>query len=283
MRPTTFKLEWNPGATYKFMPVSCLHWPIGEKSLLRQWIKEVKEDPFAFSILLGDSTDAVRTHYRKHLKAYLEDGNSQEALDDFMRGCVRDLARELLPIRDRLIGGILGNHHWVFLNGVNSEQLLCQELGIPYLGVSNAGRLEFRDKNRVQRYALTYVAHHSGGCRGSRTASADLAALKRMETGWDVDIYTAGHTHRMLSLKEPKLTIPTRGVPHPLDKPKAYIRAGAFLKGFGVDHPTVNTPHRPHYAEEAFYPPSSLGWVTLKISFHQKEARTWRHEFRVEY
>ena len=84
MKPYAINLPADAGGI-RLIPAGCLHWPIGEKDLLREWVKVVKKDPFAYTILMGDSLDAARTHYRKHIRGYKEDENSQEVLDDMIR------------------------------------------------------------------------------------------------------------------------------------------------------------------------------------------------------
>lgn len=215
---------------------------------------------------MGDTCDAARTHYRKHVRSYQEDENSQEALDEWHRREVRDLAKILLPIRKRIMGAILGNHFWEYLDGTNSEQYLCQLLGIPYLGPVGVIRLEFMSRTRKQvDHSLTVVAHHNGGSNGGRTPGADVNALKRAEDAFDADIHLLSHTHRRHGYKEPILVLSSKGTPRLLERTKVFVRTGAFLKGFKEDRPTTTQKHLPSYAEQKLYRPTDLGWVEIHI------------------
>lgn len=253
----------------RLIPAGCLHWPIGEKDLLREWVEAVRSDPFAYTVLMGDSLDAARTHYRKHLRAYGEDENSQEALDELMRGQVSDLAKVLEPIKDRILGVILGNHWWGFLDGTNSEQYLCQILGLRYLGPFGLLRLDFCD-GRAARAQLTLVAHHTGGTGGGRTTGGDVNAMVRAENVVDADIYLFGHTHRRHAHVEKSLALTSKGTPRLRERSRVFVRTGAFLKGYKGDEPRVDRQHRPGYAESAMYRPTDLGWVTLRIDLRQQ-------------
>lgn len=224
----------------------------------------MRTTPNAFTILMGDTTDAFRTHARQHLKGYTVDENSLEAIDEWHKAEVRDLAKELTPIKDRIAGVILGNHYAQYQDGTNSEQYLCQLLGLRYLGPVGFIRLDFRDKRQV-RHHLTIFAHHHGGSQGGRTAGGDVNALTRAESGFEADIYALSHTHRRYAVREVLLGITTKGDPRPIERPKVLIRTGAFLKGFGEDNPSPTQRHSPSYAEQKALRPTDLGWVRCEI------------------
>lgn len=252
--------------------------------LTKQWINRVAKDPLAFTVLLGDQFDLARTTYRKHLKSYIGDGNSPQAIDDMVRGQVSELARLLAPIQNKIVGILRGNHTYQFLDQTFNDQYLSQLLKVPYLGVFSMFRVEFRDKkDGKQRCAMPILAHHSGGCKGSRTAGGDTTALKRMEDGFEATIYAAGHTHRKMSFKSPKLGIPLSGEPVPREMTKVFIRAGAFLKGYAADYPSNTLPHVPQYAEEAMYPPVDLGYVTATWQFHQERGTGYYPRFELRF
>lgn len=265
MRPITFTLPYPGKST--FIPAGCLHWPIGEKDLLRQWVKAVARADNGFTILMGDSLDCARTHYRDYIRGYRQDENSQEQLDAWVKQDVAALAKVLEPIKKRIVGSILGNHYWTFCDETNSEQYLCQLLGIPYLGPTGIVRLEFRDSRGSVRGQQILYAHHSGGSQGSRSTSADVASLIRSENSFDADIYCLSHTHRRIAWREPLLTLNAKGQPRITDRTKTFVRAGAFLKGFKQEGKIpVDHPHRPSYAEKKALRPTDLGWVELGMS-----------------
>lgn len=252
------------------MPLCCAHWPEGDKGLLTEWVEQVEADPNAFTLLLGDQFDYARTHYRKHLKKYIEDSNSQVAIDKMHRKEVEALARVLEPVRKKIVGVLQGNHYHQFATGLTNDQLLCELLEVPFLGSAAFFRLEFHEP-RSTKTSLTVFAHHTGGCKGSRTQSGDVSALEKMEKGWDADIYVAGHTHRRYSWKQPKLTLTTKGVPVVRERTRVYLRAGALLHGYDETPCSAKEPYLPSYAEQDALPPTDLGWVTCKITFRNAE------------
>ena len=266
MRPLAVKL---PLRDTVLLPACCLHFPLGEMHLIRKWVEELRTTPNAYGLLLGDSFDAARTHYRSHLRTYTADENSQESLDTFMKEEVRDLAKILKPVAKKILGLVHGNHYWQFLDGTTSEQYLCQVLEIPYLGATAAIRLDFYQgpKDKGAKHQLVLVGHHHGGTSGGRTTGGDVAALQRGESSWDADIYVFGHTHRRVAFKDAQMTLTKKGEPRVRERSKVFIRAGAFLKGYREDSPNATQPHRASYAEEKFLRPTDLGWVKLEILF----------------
>jgi hypothetical protein len=264
----------------------CIHFPLGERELLRKWVRDVATTPNCVTMLMGDNLDCARTKYQKHIRSYQADGNSQEALDAWYRKDVEALAQELMPIKDRIIGAISGNHGWTFLDGTTGDQFLCYLLGIPYLGPYAAVRLEFRDggkKTGKLRHQLTMVAHHSGGSQGGRTTSGDLSALLRTETAFDADIYLLSHTHRRYGTKETTLTISRTGVPKVVERTKVFVRTGAFLKGFKADNPTNTAPHFPGYAELAAFRPTDLGYVTISIDLTRTNSKDVAQDIQLTF
>jgi hypothetical protein len=269
LRPVVWTLPCPGRST--FIPAGCLHWPIGEKDLLQKWVDAVAKSENGWTLLMGDSMDSARTHYRDHVRSYRQDQNSQESLDEYHKEDVRKLAKVLEPIKGKIAGAILGNHYWEYLDGTNSEQYLCQLLGIRYLGPTGILRLEFRDhtKRKDIRHHMVLYAHHSGGSAGGRTAGGDVNSLHRAETAFDADIYCLSHTHRRYAHREPVLGLTRKGEPRLVERPKVFIRTGAFLKGYREDFPNTTQPHFPTYAEQKAYRPTDLGYVTCTIDLHQ--------------
>lgn len=265
MRPITFRLPVQGEST--FIPAGCLHWPIGEKDLLLQWVETMKTKPNAWTILMGDSFDEARSHYRTHIRSYRQDENSQLQLDEWQRKEVVELAKILEPIKKQIAGVILGNHYWEYNDGTNSEQYLCQILGIPYLGPAGLIRVEYSDTRGDIRATQVVFAHHAGGSRGSRTLGGDVNSLTKMEQTVIADIYVLSHTHRRYGFKESKLAVSTKGAPRLRERTTVLVRSGAFLKGYKEDTPTVNAPHFPSYAEKEAYRPTDLGWVEVTTSW----------------
>lgn len=283
MKPIAVKVPKE----FVLMPAGCLHWPIGEKNLLKQWVEELRTTPNAYGILMGDSLDAARTHYRSHIRSYRDDENSQEALDAYMTEEVGKLAKVLEPVASRILGLVRGNHYWEYLDGTDSEQDLCRRLKIRYLGVMGLIQLKCTTKGLNPKHGsiqnLTIFAHHTGGSAGGRTTGGDVNGLTRQEHAWDADIYLLGHTHRRIAFKEPVMQLSQKGMePKVVERTKVFVRTGAFLKGFKNEAAPVNRKYSPSYAEDRAYRPTDLGWVKIHVKWREKNKLAYP-EYTLEY
>jgi hypothetical protein len=284
MQPLAFRVPFGKST---LIPLGCIHYPVGERELLKEWIAAVAAAENGFTILMGDALDQARTHFRQHMRAYLDDENSQEALDAHHRRDVEALADMLRPIRKKIIGAISGNHYWQFIDGTTSDQYLCQLLSIPFLGPMAVVRLDFTDKDGRVCVQKTLVAHHSGGGNGGRTMGGDVNALGRMEATVDADFYLLSHTHQRHAHKKVTLTISSKYTPVLRDRTKVFVRTGALLKGFKEEIIATNKPHFPSYAEKAAYRPTDLGWVevhikTTHVGIRPKAGEARRGEYRTD-
>jgi hypothetical protein len=280
MRPISKRIKT---ASFSLLPAGCLHWPIGEKDLLKQWVEELQSIPNGYGILMGDSLDVARTHYRNHIRSYRDDDNSQEAFDAYVTEETGKLAEVLKPVAKQILGIVRGNHFWEFLDGTNSEQLLCRLLGIPYLGVMGLIRLDVNTNGNHYQSMVIY-AHHTGGSAGGRTTGGDVNGLTRQEQTWDADIYLLGHTHRRIGFKEPVLSLTRKSKnPSVIERSRVFVRTGAFLKGFGPTVVNASQRHTPSYAEEKALRPTDLGWVRIDVKWRRGKTMNHYPEYTVSY
>lgn len=281
MKPITV----NVGREFTLIPAGCLHWPVGEKDLLKAWVEELRSTPNGYGILMGDSLDIARTHYRDHVRSYRDDDNSQESIDAYVQEEVGKLAKVLEPVASRIMGLVEGNHFWEYSDGTNTEQDLCRRLGIKYLGVM--GLIQLRCKVKAgggNIRNLTIFAHHTGGTNGGRTTGGDVNALTRQEHTWDADIYLLGHTHKRIAFKEPVLQLchTFSDTPKVVERTRVFVRTGAFLKGFRNTEVPVNQKYAAPYAERRAYRPTDLGWIRIHVQWREHDKLVYP-EYRLEY
>lgn len=243
------------------IPACCIHYPLGDKTLLKEWIDKLKKTKGAYAFLIGDNFDAERTHFRDHLRSYRSDETSIEVFDAFMQRDVDGLAKILKPVSKKILGVVRGNHYHQFADGTNSDQRLCRAIGVPYLGALSLVRLA------TPSGEITVYIHHTAGSGGSRTIGGDAGGLQRQETGWMADVFLAGHTHRKFAWKECKLGMTRGPKPEPVQHTVVFARCGTFLQGYKMDYPNNDQVHAPAYAELRSYRPTDLGWVEIKVSW----------------
>jgi len=281
MRPTTYRMPAKAG-TYHFYPLSCIHWPVGRKGLLERWVKTVKEDPNAVALLMGDVLDLARTRFRNHVRGYTADRNSQEGFDDYSSQLVEEVGNILMPVREKLIGNICGNHYWEDVQGVNSEQRIADFLDIPYLGPFGVARIDFvtattaNKSGSKARGNVTIVAHHKSSSGVASTVGSEANRLEKFGKKWDANIICLGHTHRAAVFENDAVWgISTKGSPTPFLKPKLLMACGTLMDGINLEGEIAKkNRHLPHYAEEAGLTPMVAGWPVANITIKRNDAGT---------
>lgn len=218
---------------------------------------------------MGDYKNLVRTHYRQHIKAYIDDDTSQADLDSVFRGEMRKFYRDLFaPIQDRCLGVALGNHYWEFQNGTNDTQLLAELMGCAYLDKPAFIRMPVKFGNHGHgAVVLKQLVHHGDFGAGGATLGGDVgAAERRIKNGFNrFDIVWLSHTHRRWAGKFPELDIPESGTLCTIEVPRIIVRTGCFVAAY--DKCT------PNYAQRKLMGPTDIGNVKVEIRFRRSNRR----------
>jgi|SRR3990167_279646 len=250
--------------TVTIIPFACIHADEDghHEELWEECVKTIERTPLCLGIGMGDYLTLARSHYRNHIRAYRNDEDSQKQLDRLVKDRLEDFNRKYLRrIKHKLIGLAEGNHRWEFLNGTTSTQYLCELAEVPYLGFASGHRLQFVHRSGHPLQVLKMIVHHGDWSGGGMTTGGDINSLERRAEGWNADIVIAAHTHRKWGIPVPIMDFPAKGELKVVERPRAYIRAGCFVRGY--------VPGCVTYAERKLMKPTALGWVTLRIQFLQ--------------
>lgn len=248
--------------TVSLFPFACVHKDNEghSQAAWQEYLSEVKQTPHGYAIGLGDYYDWLRTHAREYLSHYPHDSDSFNSLDRYRMEQAEKFAKELEPIKDRLIGLSLGNHHHLFQDGTNDTQAMCRLLKVPYLEKASFIRLYISTPKRPAHSILKILAHHGDGVGGGGiTAGGDVNTLHKKSSDFQFDILLLAHNHRKWGDKQPLLTVSDRGKARLVEKQIAYVRAGCFTRGY-VEGCTT-------YAESKLMKPCDIGYVRLDIIF----------------
>lgn len=270
----------NPNSPLTIIPFGCVHRddPGFREHLWRQCVDEIASTQNAYAIGLGDYANFLRTTARTYLKAYVADDNSFRELDSMVKAeAIKFHKTYLERIKDRLLGLAEGNHYHEFQNQMTDTQFLCDLAQVPYLDKPCFMRLTVKAKIggtiKTMR-VFKILIHHGDWSGGSSRAGGDVTAMENKSLGFDFDIYLFGHTHRLHAIHSPFLTIPTTGELKVLERPRVFIRTGAFMAGY--DEKCVKS-----YAHKKLLPPTELGYCRLQIQFY-REYDSERRAKRIE-
>lgn len=245
------------------LPFACVHEDNEGHSPTKwaEFLYEVKTTPNAYAIGLGDYMDWLRTHAREFLRMYPHDRDSFKTLHDYRKKAADTFCEKYLdPIRSKLIGLSLGNHHHEFEDGLNDTMYMCQQLKVPYLSKGFFLRLNFRaEKEPTPHHSLIVLGHHGEGIGSGSTMGGDVNAMENKSKGFEADIYIFSHNHKKHGFHVEPITIPRKGPLKLVDRPKAFIRTGCFMKGYVSGCVT--------YAEAKLMNPTAIGYVRLDVKF----------------
>jgi hypothetical protein len=171
------------------------------------------------------------------------------------------------PIKDRILGGVSGNHEQRLEKyaGFNPLQTFCETLGIPYAGYSAVLRFKtgkYKRKTGLVSPNVEYLMflHHSTG--GGSTLGGKLnRAVKLEEVFEGADAYLIGHSHAKILGEKSVAYLSKSGNGKATIKYKriAYIDCGSFLEYDGS------------YAEEKMLAPSTTGAVRIRMNGVKKD------------
>lgn len=206
-------------------------WHIGaaqsDTQFIREHIKRIKDDPNARWVYMGDGGECVTK---------LSKGGIYEQLLSPQRQ--QDVLHELLlPIRDKGLFGIRGNHGNRIdkESGLSFDKTLCVGMGIPYMGVACMANLV------VNRSSYDLFFHH--GTDSGVALQSKLTKAESFERFIDADAMFTAHSHMACDM-QPRalLSCDNNG-----KKIKTKMRY-SYICGSAYDS-------RTGYAEEKGYPP----------------------------
>lgn len=168
-------------------PIVC--WHIGAKQssekLIVEVIKQIKSDPLAKWIYMGDAGECITKTSKGNIYEQLCNPGDQ----------LRIAADYLIPIRDKGLFGIRGNHGNRIDkdSGLGWDEMLAARIGVPYFGVSALGSLALTKPNNGRKQDVSLYVHH--GSAGAIGPAGKMAAGHKPESLVDADIALTAHTH----------------------------------------------------------------------------------------
>lgn len=230
-----------------------------QRGLWERWKREAIADKDSWILGLGDYSDSFRPTIEKRLKGvFVDDHEAHSQLDAMIDRTTDQLAEELEPLKDRIIGLLEGHHFHTNVQGITSTQILCQKLGVKYMTKTAAIQLIVRG---ITGYTLDIFATHGEG--GATRASSDLRnhELKTIPI-WDVDLYIRGHSTQVYALPSNPLSRISmnrgNGKPFIQERQRWIVNTGGFMSAY--------LPDTSSYVEDKQLPKVALGWAVVEIT-----------------
>ena len=227
----------------------------------------IRDDPAARLILMGDLADWIGPADKRWDAMQLMESLSIRKLADWGQAMEDLVYQKLLPVRDKILGIMTGNHEAVFeaRNAVQHHARLCQRLGVPdwqYCAlVELCFRKDFKPHSGCRSYRV--YLHHGAGAAAS--AGGKINRLVSFMTLAEADLYLVGHVHEQDVKRMDTIDADTT-----CTKIVSRKRLGAFTGTYLKTY----APGPASYGERAGYRPVPLGCTRVEI---QPFAHAWHH------
>lgn len=285
MRVSDYRIKYRDGDKFRLIPFGDVHWgsTLCSKRNFRDMIAKHKDDPNTYWIDMGDGLDLIipqGMREGKRWKASQVDERyavSDTPVDD----AIRDYAKELSPIKDRLIAILDSNHHETILKscGTDPTKRICEELWgkddprVDGYRHSYSGflRLHFdmATPNGVRvRTMVIFMCH--GISAGGKTEGGSMTAIGNNAKYYRAAVHLYGHNHQLRTWDVQYIAVPRFGPRIKSDR-EIRVNTGTFQKQFEDGHSTS-------YGERFQFKPSELGYPVLEFSpsKHGVECRYWK-------
>lgn len=286
---------------FHLVPVGDIHakCPGHDASRFAEFLRHAKlelaeQDVPTYYLGMGDEHDFTAWSERKRLQHADLHEATESALDDRALLACDEMITQFAPLKDRMLGMVQGNHHWVFLGshvkedgewrlatrgearnpqtfaawvtaGETSTEFICRQLGCPWLGYLSYLRLVVTTAGSPgDSRALDLVACH--GKAGGKLLGTSINQVEDMRRIFpDADIYLMGHNHERhavpvthLEALSPQRTGETALT---IKQRTQYLgRTGSFLRGY--------VPNAPSYVVRKLLRPAELGVIKFKLQWH---------------
>ena len=228
-------IESNLSVDFDFIelfPLSDLHVgdALSDSKLFYDFVQFILAEPYRYLMGLGDLINNNLKHSAGSTYEDIMSPGQQK----------KEIVRFLMPVRDRLLGMVGGNHEGRTKKEVDLDitEEVADKLGVPFreeeaLWVIRFGNRRPSDKTKVRPYVYTVYGTH-GSWGGKRPGSA-INNAEDLSRGMLCDVYVAGHAHKRIGHRA-TIRIPDTRNGKVTEMEQLYVCASSWLKygGYGA-------------------------------------------------
>lgn len=238
---------------------------------LKSTIARISTMPNAYPFIGGDLLDTASPSNRSaysSIKSKFYDSvvgmNQDKALE-----YIDDMVEILSPCKGKYLGMVSGHHFWEFyeknapkdVRGKNSDQVICERLGMPYLGEGMA-MLHIPLTSGKNPKTARFLGVHPDGY--GVTLMAAISKLVRDVLPYhQFDVAGIAHYHKKISASVPLLMYPESGGVREMSR--KLVSMGSYSKTFAENMTT--------YGEKKMYAPYVLGSPIVYLRYVKLEDR----------
>lgn len=172
-------------------PISDVHYGAAEcmESEFKAYIKRIQADPRGVVVLGGDLIN-------NGIKSSVTNVYEEKYTPRMQK---IDMIEMLLPIKDRIIAGVRGNHEYRTIKETSIDVMedIFRELGIEEAYAQDACFLKIRFGSDAHAKPLTYMLYLAHGSGGGQLLGSGISRQDGYQISIEgVDISITGHTHK---------------------------------------------------------------------------------------
>ena len=168
------------------------------------------------------------------------------------------------PIKDRFIGGYIGNHEEraYRLTGFDPAMQICEKMEMPYFGTEMFAVISAKDKGGAHGRAYTLYGVHSGS--GHKTSGLAMNQVQRDWSSIHADIKMKSHDHHLSYDTEVTLQFDTSN-----------MVVNERLQHIVLTGSTLSRPN--NYATKKPHMPTRLGFMPIMLNMRRGDSgmRQW--------
>lgn len=252
------------GDEFSIIPLYDIHYgnTLCDVEALKRAVEKIRTTPNCYWFGGGDMTDCINlSDPRFDPRSVIID---PKALDNLVYHQVNELANILLPIKDRAMFLLEGNHEEKIKKRyhMNPIEIIGGMLKVPAFGYSAYGNIKV-SRNKGHAKIIKMFAGHGWG--SGRKIGGKINRLIEMGEFITADIIYGGHSHGLITDVAPIFDITNGDEVQLRAEPKFVALGGTFLKTYDTRN------NHSSYGEVAGYKPTPIGTVeTIVKPFTQK-------------
>jgi len=253
------------------------------ESLLRQVIGEIKENPYAYWLDIGDKIEAINISDPRFdinsLPDWILDKKDKNVIPLLQANKYIEYFK---PIAKKCLGLSVGNHEYTVSKKYHNDihGYIAMNLGVPSLGASAIIDLALKDENKKVHDSRKFRIVTEHGYSAARTDGAKINNIKASALHFaNINLYVSGHGHTKLIGITTQLD-KVGNVKAIVSENKIYsVQVPSFFRSYVQGHAS--------YAEVKSYPPTSLGVTKCKIVPYKNlstgSKETWHQNYIMDY
>ena len=225
------------------------------KTYLKNTIEFIKNKKNCYMIGMGDYTDCIVPQDQKRFDISAIDPAFLPHLDNLPMAQLAEFKRMLMPIKDKIICMIPGNHEESMkkYHSLNIMREFELDFKVPIGEYMTFLRIKF-DREQFHATPLTFFLQH--GWFAGRKVGGKINQLMDTANSYGADIYIVGHSHYLGAEVMDRVSIAAKGKTL-LKEKKVFISSGTFLETISLGSSG--------YSEKKAYPPAKIGTARIDI------------------